>query len=327
MENIQQMFPLFYNNEIIKQFGKQSKWSISTKDKMPIDMYILKTFGIVRGCCTTTPYAMCTLDESIQTVPYSSNHAYFLDCLVDKYIVLDIEKICKPKYVHKFMQLPYVYAERSLSKKGRHLLLPLPRNFDKFPIAKNKVKLQEPKGQYELLMDHWVTFTRDTITSFSNPTGTNLTGDWDLWDELYENLATQAKKVESPTIDYDNLDNTYKNIPRHNEIINILVNGNQYQRTPQDFLRRDGSPDMSRYEAGFLTHKYNKLRMLLATDIVDQSHDYDTQDQICLLAEIARRGLEHRAKHDQKRVGLPYLVYIAKKTVEHGYQEKQTDIV
>ena len=322
--NIYNEFPLFYQNPAIQKLKDIPKWSVSDKNKRPIDMFLLQTQQQISGCDVTMPGAMCTLAETINILETPANHAFYLDVLEENVIIVDIEKICNPLLYKELMKLPYLYAEKSMSGRGAHLIMPLPRNFDEYPIAQTKVALKEPSGQFELLLNHWVTFTRNVIKTPTAPNGINTNGSYDKWDEIYKKLAENATKTHYEQLEYTETKNI-ADIPKSDEILDLLVNKNPYRKSPSDFTREDGSPDMSRYEAGFLTTKYINLLMILNTTIADSNYNYTLSDHIAILAETAKLGLSHRDKHDTYRNKLPYLTYIAKQTVER-YQAKQVEL-
>lgn len=306
-QTIKEMFPAFYTNSTIQSIANKPKWTISDKDKRPVDMYEVKTRQRIIGCNAEVPFSTMTLDETVDIIPYPRNHAFLLDMLTDGFVILDIEPSCKPSLMRKFLMLPYLYGEKSLSGKGIHLVLPVPDCIDDYPIAKQKIKLQHKSGQYEILQNHWVTFTRNMLPNVSNPNG-----DKALWEKLYMDLAKEAKESAPLLADYDVLNEKIEDIPDAKTILDILSTGNPYKKTPHDFDRADGTPDMSRYETGWLSHKYNVMTQLLkASFITKNKHEYTLSEQTCLLAELARRNLEHRDKHDEIRTGMPYLLYTA----------------
>ena len=309
---LKELCPDFFANPVIQELAPRPFWSVSDKNKRPIDMYALETLHEIKGANPELSGATATLDKTIDILHYPSNHAYLLDVMRDNYVVLDIEKSASTHNRQRFLKLPYVYGETSLSKKGLHLVLPKPENFDDFPAATTKLKLQHASGEYEILLNHWVTFTRNMLTRAQNPRGNT-----DDWNKLYAELATQAKEILRATEAIEWPANDIDSIPDADTIIEKLTDPHIYRKTPQDFLRSDNTPDMSRYEAGWMfKHLYVLQRIIKAPPISTNDHTYTKQDCATLLAYLAKDKLEHRDKHDQIRCGHPYLVYIAKNIVE-----------
>lgn len=317
-DTIKEMFPDFYENKAILSIAGENRWTISDANKRPVDMFEVRVNHRVMGCRPDIPCSTTTLDDTIKVIPYPKNHAFLLDCLTDNIVVLDIEPSCRTSLIRKFMSLPYLYGEKSLSGRGIHLILPVPKCFDEFPIAKNKLKLQHKTGQYEILQNHWVTFTRSTLANPTNPNGNDS-----LWENLYASLAKEVKESTPTVADYEVLGENLDEIPDSKEILDILSNGNPYKKTPDNFLREDGTADMSRYETGWLNHKYRTMQTLLKASFIKKNqHDYTLSEQTLLLAELARRNLEHRDKHDEVRTGMPYLLYTSQWVIMRSEQNK-----
>src|SRR5690606_30995836 len=57
-----------------------------------------------------------------------------------------------------------IYSETSMSGHGYHLVTPLPENFRDHKEAVGRKVLRHEKGWYEILLEHWATFTRRPIT-------------------------------------------------------------------------------------------------------------------------------------------------------------------
>lgn len=89
-------WPTFYKNETIQELGTTRRWSISTKDNMPIDVPHLITTGMVRGAAIRQgcDQLRVDLDTLVDSIPEAANHAYYLDSIVERVIIVDIEKTC-----------------------------------------------------------------------------------------------------------------------------------------------------------------------------------------------------------------------------------------
>lgn len=305
-KSIYELYPNFYNNPLIHSIGLTPKWSISDENKRPIDLVTFAMTDRIVGCDPNKKNTMVTLPQSVDIVGgYPSNHAFFLEAATDGFMILDIEPSCPANLKSKFLQMPYIYGETSLSGKGYHLLFPIPKNYNDFPIAKTKIKMQDKTTYYEILMNHWVTFTRNMLPPAPNPSPYP-----NSWEDTYAYLASQQTKSEiERDIDYTPEDIT--KIPDYSLILTYLTKANQYIKSPKDFFG-----NMSSYEFGYMSHKLNKLNTLLkATKFKNNGHTYTDQDKITILSEIASEELDYRPKHDEFRQNIPWLTYVAKQVV------------
>lgn len=302
-------FPNFYNHTFIQSIAQNPKWSISDKDKRPLDMFELENNKRCIGCEPELQGSMTTLEHSIQILPMPSNHAYYMDIETDGFAVLDIEPSCPAPLKQKFLELPYLYAEKSLSGKGLHLILPVPKNYNEFPIAKTKQKMQEKHRHYEILLQHWVTFTREML-----PPSQNENPDDGKWEKLYAQMATIQKENDEAILQFKMKKQDLSNIPESDIILDLLINANHYNRTLQDFQN-----DHSKYEMGVIAHKYRRMLMLFKSSLLQKTnHTYTPAERVALLFEIAKVCIEPRPKHDELRNKMPWLMYLSKCVVERN---------
>jgi hypothetical protein len=309
------IFRDFYEHPFIQSIADREKWSISDKDKRPIDMNVLEYQHRVVGCNTAIPYSMTTLKHTLEILPFPANHAYYLDAPDDDdFVVLDIEPECPSSLKAQFMRLPYIYAEKSMSGKGIHLVMPVPSNYEDYPIAMTKQKLQEEHRWYEILVNHWVTFTRNMLGPAS-PTKT-----LDDWDGIYAELAARQKETpERPSFDVDTVDTD--DIPDSAYIIATLTTANNYHKTLEDF-----HDDSSRYEFGLLAFKFRRMLSLLkSTRIQKLEHEYTPEEETRMLYAIAQQVIPYRDKHDETRQGMPWLLFVSRSVVNDVLREKEND--
>lgn len=300
-------FPEFYNNKHILALANKPRWTVSDKNKRPIDMVSLLNpnpeFNKIKGAKYINNECLVTLYELTNT-PYNfSNNAFYIRANIDNYMVLDIEPSCPQDICNQLLQLPYLYAEKSMSGHGYHLLMPLPKNYEDYPNAYNKVKLQEEHKYYEIMIEHWITFTRRPIDQkFSTNelnTKTSIS-----WEDIYSQLASKAKDTihNDITIDIEK-----PNIPYEDEIIDIVTKmyKSRHTKTLEDFYN-----DHSRYEFSILGSLYYHLKnVIIAKPYSD--HDYTNSEKAWLLFTSIQNIIEPRDKHEQIRDGLPFLLYSA----------------
>ena len=292
----QTYFPTFRENTFIQTIANDKRWTVSTADKVPIDMHILKYRNEIKGAFHASDLCLMTLDEVNEIIPNASNHAYHFDYQITNAIVLDIEPKCPEILKKSFLEMNYIYGEISLSGKGLHLIFPVPECFDNYPIAQQKKVLKEEHGYYEFLLYHYVTFTHNMLPE---ATGTNTI------DTVFETLCRKQK--ESVKTDTD-INLTKPEIPKEKTLLKTLCHI-EYKKTPNDFYG-----DMSKYEYGFTGFYHSKLKKQIQLPHY-KSHTYTDNEKAWLLYEIAMQKLEHRANHDENRNGLPWLLYLAQEII------------
>ncbi|MDP9903181.1 hypothetical protein [Arthrobacter bambusae] len=299
-ENLFDEYPQFYGNPVIGQLADSPRWTISDNGKVPIDMRELQATGRIRGAYEKSISCLMTLEELTEFMPRAANHAFALNASIDEVLVLDIEKDCPPSIAEELLRLPALYSELSMSGFGYHLIMPLPDNFDDFPIAAGKLKLQEEHKWYEVLIEHWVTFTR-------KPVPTSLTrgaepASLEQWDQLYARLASRAVETQTAKVDVE-LDKP--EIPGEHQAIFIMT-----QQAPPRTLE-DFHFDHSRYEFSVLSALNRRLNPALPFLSGKFDIEYTPSMRVWLIYEAARQIIPHRTKHDELRNNMPLLLNAA----------------
>lgn len=295
-------FPDFYNNPFIQKIAKNEKWTVSDKDKRPIDMHALIYEEKIWGLAYNRGYnPMVDLDTLCKTIPNAANNAYMLDALYDKFVILDVEPTCPDFIKQRLLRLPYIYGETSMSGKGLHMAFELPEDLlDKYPVAKNKLALKEDHGYYEILLNHMITFTRNVLPQQTEKENISI------FHNIFELLANKAKPSESAksadavTVTDINADD----IPYFDTLMPALQ-AQIYGKTPEDFYN-----DMSKYEFGITGFYYRMLMKLLKKNKY-KDHEYTDEEKAVILYHLTSAKLPYREKHDQIRNNMPWLLYIA----------------
>ncbi|MGH3998761.1 MAG: hypothetical protein ACRDTJ_15050, partial [Pseudonocardiaceae bacterium] len=200
-----EVFPGFYGNLAIRSLARSARWTVSgrlgdpgdnSKGKAPIDIVELAETGRLRGAFATDQTCLMPLEDLIGTLPLAANHAFFLRARTDGLLMVDIEPDCPSQIAADLIALPeIVYSEMSMSRRGFHLLAPLPTNFWDHPVAAAKTVLREEHGWYELLLEHWVTFTRQPIPT-NGASGPNRATRIGLADAVSAGLTRDEPAVE-----------------------------------------------------------------------------------------------------------------------------------
>jgi hypothetical protein len=300
-------WPNFYDHPFIQSIAEAERWSISqTTNKMPIDMFNI-AHGKLTGCVPDTPHSMTTLGKTVEIMEsvynqMPSNHAFNMDTNEDNFILLDIEPACPPHIVRKFLQLPYIYAEKSLSGKGIHMVMPVLPEYWQYPAVLKLQKMQEEHRYYEIIFNHWVTFTRNMLKP-SNPKA-----DDSFYHEIFKELA--EKQVEKTTEDLefemdDNHDIEVSDIPGADEIIAYATNGaNEYKRTLKDY-----NDDVSTFVFGVSGHFYNVMSKLMKISSIKKlNHEYTPQERTRILYAIVKDRVPDRPKNHERRGNTTWLM-------------------
>lgn len=283
-----------------------------------------------------------TLIDLVGLIPSLPNHAFHNNVDLTDVIILDIEADCPDETRDRLTTLlvdtpdhpsPVLYSETSMSGKGYHLVLPLPENYyeDAMQVAASKAKVQMPDRSHEILLRHWVTFTRnpvpDWVTNHARAWMDRHPDDIPTWTDIYAGIAAVAKPTilhtttnpaeiiaaldrrENPGENPDNADNGADAVdaPGSTRALVDRVTSefrDSYDKTPDDF-----DNDMSRWEFSQLGKLSRVLIDKLTLDVtVGISPAVTPDDLTALLYLCALDVIPHRPKHDGRRSGMPFLL-------------------
>lgn len=296
--------PDFTQHPFIKSIADISKWTVSDRNKRPIDMWGIICEGQIYGALAPDEHHLCTLEILNETIPITNrtNSTFYVCAVESGFVMLDIEPDCPQKLKDKFLQMPYVYGEVSMSGKGLHLAFPLPDNYMDYPIAFTKPALKNENKWFEILLNHYCVFTGKTIAP--------ATGNEDFNTLFYE-MASKAK--ETVRTNFDLSEERPKNIPESimNAVVRQLINkGQSYKKTKDDF-----GGDDSKYEFSTLCFMYRTLKRMTKGNNQQRVIEYSDSDKAWLLYEAAKEVIPYRPKHDEERDGLPWLLYEARECI------------
>ncbi|MDQ0648603.1 hypothetical protein QFZ53_002799 [Microbacterium natoriense] len=309
-------FPAFYANPVIRALAGAVRWTVSgrlgddlgSKSKAPIDMRALLDLGRVRGAWQIDKTCLVTLEEMTSRLPNAANAAYYLQAQVDGVMVIDIEPCCPPEIAQGLLTLPGIlYSEVSMSGRGYHLVTALPENFHAHGVAAEKRVLREEHGWYEILLDHWVTFTRRPIGE-GVVTGAQTVGSalprFDSIEDLYSSLAVKAKKLRSlpATAEWSTVEGPDIESGRH--IIELTLQGSRPRLKHLD----DFDGDHSRWEFSILGTLFREMRQHLVLAGFMRRVTYTPADQAWLLYRAAQEVIPARPKHLERRNNRPFLL-------------------
>lgn len=297
-------FPNFYSHPFIKSIAEREKWSVSDKTKRPIDIKALiydhEIYGARMDEIENSIMNPCVnLSRLCEILPNATNNVYYLNAIADKFVVLDIEPKCPDDIKNELLNTNYIYGEISMSGNGYHLIYPLPDCIKEYPIAMKKVVMKEEHGYYEILMNHWVTFTRNMIPE-SQPDANNF-------EDVFRELARQQKENAKKDVDMSELEP--ESIPNIDYITSILIHC-AYKKSPDDFYG-----DISKYEYGYMGFLHYNLCKLCEVSHIKAQHTYAPHEKAWILYTVAKDMIPYRDKHDECRDNLPWLLYLAREIV------------
>ncbi|MFD7853459.1 hypothetical protein ACFV6B_04070 [Streptomyces microflavus] len=321
-------FPQFYGNPAISTLAGACRWTISgqigeetlgdpTKQptrKVPIDVRHLldgctsscKHAGPLRGAFALDATCLLTLDELTAAMPNAANTAFYLQAQTDGLFVLDIEADCPQEVATDLLRLPGIlYSELSMSGHGFHLLMPLPKNFHDFPAAAGKRVLREEHGWYELLLDHWSTFTRQPVPDriIAHVDAATTAPAFASIEDLYAQLAVNASEGSGASASAVDTAEDMPDIPYSQTILEQTLAGARHQLRDPGYFNHD----MSRWEFSVLASLHGWLRtQLRAYSALGVA--YSTSDTVWLLYTAALDVIPERPKHSERRNGRPFLL-------------------
>lgn len=336
-------FPQFYDNPAIRELGRHRLWTVSDNDKRPVDIVAALDTSMVcvrcgRSNCSTVHGAqlseassqLLTLPELTRRLPDAANAAVHLDWQLDGLVVLDIEPGCPPEVTNQLLRLatgntaepdpPALYSEVSGSGRGYHLLLPPPASMGSIPNISGRVKLRHPQGWFEVLLHHWITFSRRPIPPQRlEAARDDLNGEMLTWNGLFAQLAAVAPGNGMTAVATvgdaaalrargEPLDTTEQ------EIVDEMIR--RHRLNYSKALREDFGGDTSRWEFSQLCLLAENAQTLFECrraahaslhrqPVVDDGHTDETL--LRLTHRAALSVLPRRDKHDQPRGALDYL--------------------
>lgn len=319
-------FPQFYDNPAIRTLAGACRWTISgqigppddptrpPKRKVPIDVRHLldgctsscQHAGPLRGALTLDETCLLTLDELTSAIPDAANTAFYLQAQTDGLLVLDIEADCPPGVATDLLRLPGIlYSELSMSGRGFHLVMPLANNFHDFPVAAGKRVLREEHGWYELLLDHWLTFTRQPVPDHIvvHVDAATTAPAFASIEDLYAQLAVKAGESSGASASVVDTTEDMPDIPYSQAIIEQTLASARHQlRDPGDF-----NHDMSRWQFSVLASLYSRMRTQLRAYSA-LGVEYSTGDTAWALYKAALDVIPARPKRSERRNGRPFLL-------------------
>ena len=177
---------------------------------------------------------------------------------------------------------------------------------DKYPNAQDKIVFKEPDGGiYEILIEHYVTFTGNIVTPQVNPNVERMS-----FAQLFEELASNQKPTNrGQDVDFDGL--VQVETGQIERVYQLLRNAaDSWRKTPEDFKDKYNKVDWSTYEFAYTGYLYDKLEIILKVSAIKDEHTYTDDEKVSILYNITKDVIPFRKKHEEHRNGYPWLVYL-----------------
>lgn len=330
---------VFKSNPLIAHLASDPWWTVSDNDKRPLDAKKLLATNDVDLARLDGDHPLVTLDAlDANTNLDAVNRAYRLRARENRVIAIDVEPHAEENVKNDVFAFPAHYTE--LSKNGGvHLLIRVPDDcindenrymFDDLSVFKEPVpKDSERKSGYEVIFnDHYITFTKKMHTTKPCIDYAQDPVAKDKLIQFLDNIVRldRDKKQERENAKKYRIQMLNDSVSEeHRALIDQL-----FELPPIEIAREEATAktldefngDVSRYEisiAGTYAHHVIRARHLargtihfssMANKLTDHDLIYATY---LLLADT----VPYRAKHDEDREGLPWLLYSAKRAYEY----------
>lgn len=321
-------FDHYMSVDLINAVENEARWTVSSNQKVPMDMVRAMRPGEshVSGAKSTDETSLVSRTKLIDFFtnrPFTNglgmipmNHTLYLDITKnDPFLVLDIEPSC-PKGVLNTMleQLPWVYAERSSSGRGVHLVVPTPWPTPNHPgylkilhdageiteaemkkmqrsmwsALSSRTKVRIFNGHYEIMCNHYITFTQK-CGEFMNRRNFGQTDprNYLFLNTIIEHTLNNAPKPSANTNTYRDSDGVERSFsvttdhPQHvmfDECVTNLVAA--YRRHPYKRSLEDVNNDPSRWEFGVINHTIRMARSAITESLRVEGDDNEADSFI-----------------------------------------------
>lgn len=315
-------WPGFYGNPAIQALGEFPMWTITDPtDKKPCSFQAMsegRTYineknneEMFPGARLTKQRDQVTLGELVSRFPDASNNSFCLFGAEHGYIVIDIEKTATDETRERLLELQWVYAERSLSGTGIHLLVPYPAElFDEFENAAVKPAIKSPDNTWEVLVNHWVTFTRNVIEGVQPGTL-----------PLDSVMRAMAEKANEPVkiMTFDDLPEIKPGMQAY--LLMEYVKRNTFDG---EYKPRIDGQDESAYDFGMAMYFMRNVQEIL--NKYKQQISATPEEVVAIVKILMDSSGKERSKWYEHSIhGVPYLIYTIQKAYAKTFAQFNDD--
>lgn len=325
----------FMQYPIIQYMSNQENWTVSDVDKRPINVTEYIKTGKLFGASFKYGNPLTTLAKIAQSpYPLPDNRAYRFHAKDEQIIMIDVESYARDAYKKWALNFPCHYLEAS-KNNGLHVVLQVPKKLipEKYHYLFEMTVFKHESTEFEIIFNnHYGTFTRRTIHC-------NY-ADFEKNQEQLDQLLFLLQGI-SKSVTMEQLEKTKKvqeriayieeaNTEKLKSFIDYIkqVIEQTIQRTKIKHTLKKYHYDESAYEAKSLeeiakllyryyiwqqketkrkrTHQGEGGFQELAMQISEEEFIY-------LIYMIGQDFLPPRGKHQELRVGMPYLLYVAQR--------------
>lgn len=341
----------FNESPIIRFMAEIPRWTISTKDKVPVSVPALKEQRVEswKPAFPGDISSLTTLSEINEMKELeNANRTFRFDGNRDEkhpIICIDVEKTAEEHIVQEFMKLPVHYREYSKSG-GFHLLLQVP----KFCINEEHrylfdlTVLQSEDRSFEVIFNrHFCTFTKkviDTrIPNLLNPKSNDCQMIRDFLTYLVEMDKESAVKRELKNKAKAELGDLSESTLDESQLNTLLA------LIPKPAIKRAQDLTLEQYHHNHSQYEYNVVFQLagglmygigraknkdIEPKIGKPLEEITLMDMSSVLYSYMDQLITYRAKHEEHRNGLKWLHYIALEAmmyVKQTYKQKEKKAV
>lgn len=322
------------NNIAINKLKDMEIWTISNENKKPLNINTLLEKNKIEYASKEKKSFKTLVELNKIEELKNTNRTLISNSKETSIIIVDVEPIASEETKNYFLDFPSNYTEYS-KNGGLHLIIETPKKLiteDIKRIIDEKTLIKTKKKDIEYIFNNkYITLTKKEAKLYNKIKKEN---DIKKIDEnkiksLWKYLVNEAKKREEIECEYQEID-----ITNDKEIkiqtINIIKNSDFFQKIIKkykDIKIEDYQNDKSSYEAGIAS----KVAKALIEKINDKNtiHNVlyqeinDMKNKIFLTYKITKEIVPYRKKHNEKRKGNLWLLYLATTAVNFVEQTRE----
>lgn len=189
-------FYLFYSNPTIGRLGTYPRWTVVDSELIPIHMPELLDHGNIREVSEISEACTVSLTDMTRCLPNAANCSFYLT-LNDGVAAALVDRAAPAELIAQLRQLPTLYAEHSMNGSGLLFLIPTPQ-VDTGAAPLHGTAILEPyKDQLQLVLQGWVTFSRNVLTQGNTNVADNDSQFSVFWDKQLMTVELMASHYET----------------------------------------------------------------------------------------------------------------------------------
>lgn len=325
----------FLNYPIIQYLAAQERWTVSDKDKRPINIREYSSTGKLFGASFKFGNPLLSLYQINQSqFPIPDNRAYHFHAKDEQIIMIDVESHARDELKTWALNFPCHYLEAS-KNNGLHVVLHVPLSLipEKYRYLFDVTVIKHETTEFEVIFNqHYGTFTRRIIpcqyADFEHNKN-HLEQLLFLLQTLAKALSKEqlekAKKVQERMeyianvktekleefMDYiqSNIDQTIETAKTKHTLEKYNYDESKYE----DRSLNEVAKMIYKYYRWQQNERKRKKYHKNEGGFQELTMNLTEEEFIYLIYMIGKSFLPQRPKHDELRVGMPYLLYVAQR--------------